>query len=183
MNILFMSAQEFSRKKENIPPGEILAFCGKLVKTEEKTQGIQLTFEDPEKVILGFAEYNDRLKEKSKILAKNSYYLIYATLHAEGLLSINEDHKLIKVSEATYTRFHDLRKEAEKYLKTKPDTAPDPSKQYVLDLITKEGCNTGVKVTDILNQFTDEEKLYAAIYKLMDEGSVYEPRPGVLKAL
>lgn len=106
---------------------DTIAFCGRLEDAKRTKYGVMFTLNDGNIFNVTAGTFNESvLKDSEKILGefnkKNGIYLlVYANpFFKSGLyMNANQDNSVIVVDESYFIRFHELRKEAEKYLEKK----------------------------------------------------------------
>jgi len=175
MNVLFLSVNDLKDSryrregKRNLldtkfGTADTLAFCGRLESAKKTKYGPRLEINDanPLTVIVGTFNSNVR-KDAEKIVEKfknekGLYLLIHGNPYETDQLyiNVNQDNGVILVDRETYEKFHELRKDAGKYLLEKLGTttklffqkeaqnsfgilAPKTAKQFCGNLDQKKG--------------------------------------------
>lgn len=177
MRVLFLSSEDlrdckyFREGSKNLVKtrfgvADTIALCGKLDDAKRTKYGVMFTLNDGNTFTVTAGTFNEGvLKDSEKILEdfnnrKTIYLLVYANpFYKNGLyMNANQDNSVIVVDRENFIKFHELRKDAENYLKMKFDSGfkekdisedvGDVSSGVIEDIGVEVGAEVGAEASE-----------------------------------
>jgi len=212
MNVLFLKIKDLKDSKyrregtknlleTELGVGDTIALCGRLENIKYTKYGPRLWVNDGDSLGVTIGTFNKNVRKDAEEILENfkigdeRYILLYGNPYETDQLYINVNHEngVIPVSKETCERFYKLRGESRKYIGEKfglpveeermGEKVAALSNSEILNIIKGKDKGNGVKMEDIFNLFEDRKFIEDKLFELMENGVLYEPKPGILRVI
>ncbi len=212
MNVLFLRIKDLKNSRylregsrnlleTEFGTGDTVALCGRLENIKYTQYGPRVWINDGNSLGVTVGTFNKSVRKDAQEIMQGfragdeKYLLLYGNPYETDQLYINVNHAngVIPVSRENYERFHQLLRESRRYIREKlglpagDETTREKltaiTNSEVLDIIKERDRGNGVRMEDVLNLFEDRKFIEDKVFELMESGALYEPKPGILKAI
>jgi len=212
MNVLFLRIKDLKDSKyrregnknlleTELGTGDTIALCGRLENIKYTKYGPRLWINDGDSLGVTVGTFNKEVRKDAEEILRNfkmedeGYILLYGNPYETDQLYINVNHEnaVIPVSKDIYEKFHQLRRESRKYLREKFYLPAEEERREgnlkalsdseIIEIIKGKDKGDGVALEEVLNLFEDRKFIEDKIFELMENGVLYEPKPGILMVI
>lgn len=183
--------------------GDTIALCGRLENIKYTKYGPRIWFNDNDSFSVVVGTFNKNVRKDAELILEKfqpdeeSYVLVYGNPYETDKLyvNVNHDNGVIIVDREMYERFHQMRQKAKRYLMGKKgleveeerplESVEGLSNAEILAIVKRMDQGQGVRLEQIMEAFdaSSREFIEEKIFELMETGDLYEPTPGILRAI